>query len=107
MPACAEREDRMNHSKGNQKHLTLSQRIEIEKGLNYNRSFAEIARTFEKDPSTISKEVHKYRTAKTRNNDFASIPCASRSNCSACVFVKMKVEQKGSKSCAVYNELGF
>ena len=73
----------MNHSKGNQKHLTLSQRIEIEKGLNYNCSFAEIARTLEKDPSTISKEVRKYRAAKTRNNDFASIPCASRINCSA------------------------
>jgi hypothetical protein len=57
LPACVEREDNMNHSKGNQKHLTLSQRIEIEKGLNYNRSFAEISRILEKDPSTISKEV--------------------------------------------------
>ena len=73
----------MNHSKGNQKHLTLSQRIEIEKGLNYNRFFAEIARTLEKDPSTISKEVRKYRAVKLRNNDFAAIPCGNRSNCSA------------------------
>ena len=73
----------MNHSKGNQKHLTLSQRIEIEKGLNNNCSFAEIARRLEKDPSTLSKEVRKYRAAKTRNNDFSPIPCSNRSNCSA------------------------
>jgi len=42
--SCAEKEDKMNHSKGNQKHLTLSQRIEFEKGLNYIHSFAEITR---------------------------------------------------------------
>ncbi|MBQ8039419.1 MAG: helix-turn-helix domain-containing protein, partial [Lachnospiraceae bacterium] len=32
----------MNH-KGNQKHLTLDQRIEIEKGLTENKSFSAIA----------------------------------------------------------------
>jgi len=46
--------------KGNQKHLTLSQRIEIEKALAENKSFAEIGRMLKKDPSTISKEVRKY-----------------------------------------------
>ena len=44
-------------NKGNQKHLTFDQRIEIEKGLAENKSFAEIARSIGKDPSTISKEV--------------------------------------------------
>lgn len=72
----------MNNIKGNQKHLTLSQRIQIEKGLNDSRSFAEIARELEKDPSTISKEVRKHRATKARNNDFAAIPCANRSTCS-------------------------
>ena len=42
-------------NKGNQKHLTLEQRIDIEKGLTENKSFAEIGRIIGKDPSTISK----------------------------------------------------
>lgn len=46
----------MNH-KGNQKHLTFEQRVDIEKGLTENKSFAEIARIIGKDPSTVSKEV--------------------------------------------------
>lgn len=45
-----------------QKHLTTSQRIHIEKGLNDGLSFAAIARKLEKHPSTITKEVKKYRT---------------------------------------------
>lgn len=45
-----------------QKHLTTSQRIHIEKGLNDGLSFAAIARKLDKHPSTIAKEVKKYRT---------------------------------------------
>ena len=71
----------MNKVKGDQKHLTLSQRIEIEKGLNEGLSFAEIARRVGKDPSTISKEVRKHRSSRIRNDDPSSIPCAKRSNC--------------------------
>ena len=44
-------------NKGNQKHLTFEQRVDIEKGLTENRSFAEIGRIIGKNPSTISKEV--------------------------------------------------
>jgi IS30 family transposase len=80
--AClVEREDKMNHLKGNQKHLTLSQRIEIEKGLNYNRFFAEIAMTLEKDPSTISKEVRKYRAEKAMINHINSEARDSLNGC--------------------------
>lgn len=46
----------MNNHKGNHKHLTLSQRIEIEKGLLAGDSFATISKAISKDPSTISKE---------------------------------------------------
>lgn len=42
-----------------QKHLTTSQRIHIEKGLNDGLSFAAIARKLNKHPSTIAKEVKK------------------------------------------------
>ena len=52
-----------------QKHLTTSQRIHIEKGLNDGLSFAAIARKLDKHPSTIAKEVKKYRTFQKREVD--------------------------------------
>ena len=46
---------------GNQKHLTLKDRIYIEESLDQGRSFKEIARFLCKDPTTISKEVKAHR----------------------------------------------
>ena len=43
------------------KHLTTTQRIKTEKGLIDGESFAAIARTIDKHPSTVAKEVKKYR----------------------------------------------
>ena len=54
------------NNKGNQKHLTFEQRVDIEKGLTENKSFAEIGRTIGKDPSTISKEVRLHAHTKER-----------------------------------------
>lgn len=71
-----------NKTKGNQKHLTLSQRIDIEKGLLAGDSFAAIARKIGKDPSTISKEVRRHsrdKDRKSRSN--TPIPCANRPGC--------------------------
>ena len=48
---------------GNHKHLTLENRIYIEEQLNRGASFKDIARFLCKDPSTISREVKKYRYA--------------------------------------------
>ena len=45
----------------NQKHLTLEDRLYIEKGLNEQVSFKDIARYLCKDPTTISKEVRAHR----------------------------------------------
>ncbi len=59
---------------GNQKHLTLSDRINIEKGLNSNKTFAEIARLIHKDPTTISKEVRKHAKV-TEYKGFGGMPC--------------------------------
>ena len=42
------------------KHLTLSDRIEIELGIAQSFSFREIAANIEKDPSTVSKEIRKH-----------------------------------------------
>ena len=46
---------------GNQKHLTLDDRIYIENELNKGTSFKDIARFLCKDPTTISKEVKTHR----------------------------------------------
>ena len=46
---------------GNQKHLTLEDRIYIENELNKGASFKDIARFLCKDPTTISKEVKAHR----------------------------------------------
>ena len=48
---------------GNQKHLSLEDRIFIEHSLNQGLSFKEIAKYLCKDPSTISKEVKKHRVS--------------------------------------------
>lgn len=62
--------------KGNNKHLDISERIEIEKGLANGESFREIARKVNKDPSTISKEVRKHsKIAERGSKEFAPIPC--------------------------------
>lgn len=63
----------MNY-KGNQKHLTLSDRINIEKGLNSRKSFAEIARIIHKDPTTVSKEVRRHAQIKEYKG-FGGVPC--------------------------------
>ena len=49
---------------GNQKHLTLDDRSYIEKSLNENKTFKDIAKFLCKDPTTISKEVRKYRLSE-------------------------------------------
>ena len=63
--------------KGNNKHLNLSQRIEIEKGLLEGKSFREIARNINKDPSTISKEIRKHSNIITQKN--TPTPCKKNS----------------------------
>ena len=45
----------------NQKHLTLDYRSLIQTGLTEGRSFRQIAKFLDKDPSSISKEVRKHR----------------------------------------------
>ncbi len=79
---CTERQVNMsNINKRDRKHLTLSQRIIIEKGLNDNESFSSIARKIGKDPSTISKEVRRHITDHIKSDMGRDIPCANRSDC--------------------------
>ncbi|SEU28742.1 Transposase and inactivated derivatives, IS30 family [Lacrimispora sphenoides] len=71
----------MSEKKHDGKHLTLSLRILIEKGLIDGKSFVEIARITEKSPSTISKEVVKHRTFCRKVDQKRVIPCNNRSGC--------------------------
>lgn len=63
------------------KHLTTTHRIKIEKGLLDGESFASIARMIEKHPSTVAKEVKKYRYFPERENPSKKLPCIKKSNC--------------------------
>lgn len=64
--------------KGNQRHLTLSDRSYIEQSLTQGISFRQMAITLQKDPSTISKEVKKHRHQPRQNsssrNDYIHAP---------------------------------
>lgn len=81
MLACAEMEIIMS-KKSNQKHLTLEQRIEIEKGLTENKSFTAIANIIGKDPSTVSKEVRLHAKVKERpDSGYTNPPCVNRKDC--------------------------
>ena len=80
--ACLCGLEKIMKNKGNQKHLTLEQRIDIEKGLTENKSFAEIGRIIGKDPSTISKEVRLHAHTKERpDTGFTNPPCVHRKTC--------------------------
>lgn len=64
------------------KHMTLDDRIAIQKGLKEALPFAEIAASIGKDPSTISKEVRRHLIEKetgTRSRPFN--PCMGRKIC--------------------------
>jgi IS30 family transposase len=69
----------MAPNKGGQKHLTLSDRILIEKGLNGSLSFTEIGRQIHKDPTTVSKEVRRHTKVKEFNG-YGNIPCQANAD---------------------------
>lgn len=67
--------------KDNQRHLTLSDRILIEQGLNQGLSFKDIASKIDKDPSTISKEIRKHRTIKQHKRATFLPGCIHEKSC--------------------------
>ncbi len=67
--------------KTNQKHLTLSNRIIIEKSLNEGKTFVAIADMIHKDPTTISKEIKKHRSIKQRKDTSTKIKCNQYKEC--------------------------
>jgi IS30 family transposase len=71
----------MSKIKYDNKHLTTTQRIKIEKGLMDGESFASIARKIEKHPSTVAKEVKKYRYFPEREHSNKKLPCIRKKTC--------------------------
>lgn len=67
--------------RGNQKHMTLEDRIYIQEALEKGMVFKDIAKFIRKDPSTISKEVKKHRMVKPRNTYGKYNSCRLRQNC--------------------------
>ena len=69
---------------GNQKHLTLNDRIYIEDSLNEGMSFKNIAKYLCKDPTTISKEVKLHRLTEWHHENIfynAKNHCVHRYRC--------------------------
>lgn len=66
----------------NHKHLTLDDRCHIQASLNAVHSFRQIARSINKDPSTISKEVRHHRVPSS-TGAVGRIPnkCILKSDC--------------------------
>jgi IS30 family transposase len=81
------------------KHLSTTQRIKIEKGLVDGESFASIAKTIDKHPSTVSKEVKKYRYFPDREAPEHLITCARRKVCQLRFLCDQKDCVKLCKSC--------
>lgn len=52
---------------GNQKHMTMDDRVSIEKGLDAKLSLRSIALQLGKDPTTIAKEIKKHRSIQEHN----------------------------------------
>jgi IS30 family transposase len=89
---------------GNQRHLTLENRIYIEKGLDNGMTFKEISKYLCKDPTTISKEVKKHRLLTEHNSFNSPNQCAYRRDCNLMNVCKRALPcQKRCKSCVACN----
>ena len=82
-------------------HLTLSERIEIEKALRDRATFSEIAANLGKDPSTISKEVRNHLIVKDGGSRCK--PCLYRNICKHNRDICPVCEYKWAKDCAKCN----
>ena len=66
--------------KGNRKHMAISDRVAIQRGLEEGRSLSEIARRIGVSASTVCREVKTNRTMDYRGKDTWN-PCANKRGC--------------------------
>lgn len=71
----------MSNKKYDGKHLNISQRIIIEKGLCDNDSFLSIAQRIGKAPSTVSKEIRRHLMESVASDKYVDIPCQHSKTC--------------------------
>lgn len=76
------------------KHLTLEDRIKIQEGIENGKSKVDIAKTIDKDPTTVGKEIKARRTFKQRNIFNRPVVCAHFKECKICY-----------EKCANYEEI--
>lgn len=62
-------------------HLTLNDRIFIEKSLDLGMSLKELGSCLGKDPTSISKEIRRHRIEKAGKDNFSHNDCAFRRDC--------------------------
>lgn len=69
----------------NQKHLTLDDRITIKEGIIKTLTLKSIAKSINKDPTTIKKEIVRHRVFKPGNHlgEQSSFTCENNSSCSS------------------------
>lgn len=79
------------------KHLTLEERKIIQDGIEKRLSKTSVARSLQKDPTTISKEIKKHRTLKPRNRFNSQVICSNFIQCH-------KPRKSCSESCPSYTE---
>lgn len=79
------------------KHLTLEERKIIQDGIEKRLSKTSVARSLQKDPTTISKEIKKHRTLKPRNRFNSPVICSNFKQCH-------KPRKSCSESCPSYTE---
>ena len=83
-----------------QKHMTKEMRERIEKGIREGESLKEIAKAIDKDPTTISKEVHKHRSDVVPiNPSIISQACFRCTNYKSCKSIKLCDLRGCSKEC--------
>lgn len=94
----SERNAMSKEIKGNQCHLTISDRFYIEQELLQKSSFRSIAKVLHKDPSTISKEVlRSSRITKPVIRPLGCYSCASYQGCSVRRCCRMNCSHKCRK----------
>lgn len=91
----------------NNKHLTLNDRTSIEASLKEKLNFAAIARSLDKDPSTISKEIRGHLSfQRTGGFHINYNACAHRFSCDKhhiCSICHAGRKYKRCKSCSMCN----
>ena len=89
----------MKKQKGDQSHITLSDRETIEKGIVNRSPKSAIAKTIGKDATTIAKEIRKNREFRPRNTfNYPSI-CIHRMECHKCDKIEIKCDKYEEPKC--------